>query len=112
MSRWRRTEGYAVDGVAMSQHEAASVVVEVGVEWDELSHVTVAARAQWTQALGLTDGAAVMVVVQVDRVRMFVTCTAATRRRQGSRGTARLSAWVGNYPRQHITGRSVPREVG
>jgi len=58
-----------MNGVAMPQHEATTVVVAVCVEGG-LFHLAIAAVVQRTLTLNPTDGAPL--VVQVDGVRVLV----------------------------------------
>ena len=64
-----------MDGVALSQNKSTAVVVTVGIE-HRLPHVGVTATAHGTPA-GLPRRH-LAVIVEVDRVRMFMTCTVYT----------------------------------
>ena len=69
------TERDAVHGVALSQNESTTVVVEVGVQL-QLSHVGLAAAAH--RAATGCPGNGTTLIVHVDRVRMLVTCVHVT----------------------------------
>jgi len=61
----------------MSQHKATRVVVTVGVQCHQVSHVAVAAEPHRTQTLR-SAAAVTTMIVQLNGVRMLVSYTART----------------------------------